>query len=362
MTTITFQFGSAQTAFCVRETVPGLETITGGRAAGALIVCDENTRAAAGKIRAGYSAALCVLPPGETAKTWRSVEAILKAASDAGLDRDGFFIGCGGGAVTDLTAFAASVYRRGAALCLVSTTLLGMADASLGGKTGIGLFGVKNLAGTFYPASRVYAPVRELATLPEREWKSGMAEVIKTALLDESGALAGILAEHRAALGSPGAAADGKTAGVMGELVLRAAELKGRIVEKDPLETGSRRLLLNLGHTFGHALEAARGLGTLTHGEAVAWGIARAAELGRAAGITSENRKREITELLASWGYETGFRADPALFFAALAGDKKRKSGRNIFIVPTERSAETLSLDMTLPTERNLIEKIIMGA
>jgi 3-dehydroquinate synthase len=308
--------------------------------------------------------ALCVLPPGEEAKTWSSVEAILRAAHEAGLGRDGLFAGCGGGVTGDLAGFAASVYMRGAEFRLVSTTLLGMVDAALGGKTGFDLFGIKNLAGTFYPASGVFAPVEALASLPEREWRSGMAELIKTALLDESGEMPALLRENREWLLSPDAAC-GKGSPVAG-IIAGAMELKGRIVEADPQEKGSRRALLNLGHTFAHALESAAGLGVLSHGEAVAWGLARSVDLGLRRGILPEGRAGEIRELLAFWGYETRsphpLLRDAGVFMAALGGDKKRKGGKNVFIVPGSRGAAALPLDLTESRERKLIESIVFAS
>jgi 3-dehydroquinate synthase len=213
------------------------------------------------------------------------------------------FVGVGGGVVSDLTGFAAAVYMRGARLCLVSTTLLGMADAVLGGKTGFDLFGIKNLTGAFYPAGLVFAPVESLRTLPRREWKSGMAEVIKTAVLDDEGDMLTRIKELKTAFVRGDLFTDPGDA--LARLIARSMEVKGRIVEEDPRETGTRRALLNLGHTFGHALEAAAGLGRLTHGEAVAWGMVRACELGQALGITPAPRAAKIRDLLESYGYET---------------------------------------------------------
>jgi 3-dehydroquinate synthase len=269
---------------------------------GALLVCDGNTAFFAGKISGG--APVCVLPPGESEKNWLSIEKILLAAHRAGLGRDSLFIGVGGGVISDLTAFAASVYMRGARLCLVSTSLLGMADAALGGKTGFDLFGIKNMAGTFYPAQAVYLAMESLATLPKAEWKSGMAELIKTAVLDDDNAMfekaASLRGSFTAGLEGPGQTADGlllSCGEALAPLIARSMEIKGRIVEADPKETGTRRALLNLGHSFGHALEAAAGLGKITHGEAVAWGMVRAAGLGRLCGITPGPGWRRLRSL-----------------------------------------------------------------
>jgi 3-dehydroquinate synthase len=298
----------------------------------------------------------CVLRSGEADKNWAAVEDILRAARQAGLGRDGLFIGVGGGVIGDLSAFAASIYMRGCGLALVSTTLLGMADASVGGKTGFDLFGVKNLAGTFYPARRVYMPLESLETLPAAEWKSGMAELIKTAVLDGDGFLDELWAI--AAEFPPGAFDSGFPACFASQLladgaerlyrcVSRAVAFKGRIVEADPRETGQERILLNLGHTFAHALESSAGLGTLSHGEAVAWGLLRACELGLALGVTPRQRAVKIKELVTRYGYETAaahpLMGDMEIFMKALGDDKKKKSGGLTFIVPDEKSALPLS-------------------
>jgi 3-dehydroquinate synthase len=250
-----------------------------------------------------------------------------------------------------------------------------MADAAVGGKTGFDLLGMKNLVGTFFPAAHVYMPLDTLQTLPPGEWKSGMAELIKTAVLDnrETGkALSMDMVKSLTPFmrnlfsgiaGSPPARLR------LAELIERAVLVKGRIVEADPRETspaggpGSERALLNLGHTFGHALESAAGLGKISHGEAVAWGMVRACELGLALGITPENRAREITDIISGYGYETAAPhpaiRDSVFFMRALSGDKKKKAGKLTFVVPNGDGAELVS---AASIEPGLLERIIKGA
>jgi 3-dehydroquinate synthase len=350
--------------------LPSLGEIEGGFSeeglgvSGALLVCDGNTAFLAGKISG--KAPVCVLPPGESGKNWPSVEKVLLAAHTAGLGRDSLFIGVGGGVISDLTAFAASVYMRGARLCLIPTTLLGMADAALGGKTGFDLFGIKNLAGTFYPAQLVYLAMESLATLPKTEWKSGMAELIKAAVLDDDNAMfekaASLRGSFAAALEEPGQTAGGillSCGEALEPLIARSVEIKGRIVEADPKETGAQRALLNLGHSFGHALEAAAGLGKITHGEAVAWGMARAAALGRLCGVTPRARAEEITGLIGSYGYETKtphpLAPNTDELLRAMASDKKKKAGKGVFVLPAERGARLFPVSYDDPRLKSIL-------
>jgi 3-dehydroquinate synthase len=206
-------------------------------------------------------------------------------------------------------------------------------------------------------------PLEALASLPGREWKAGLGELIKTAVLEEEEAMFAILKAMPAESlrGEPEQAE---------ELIARSVEVKGRIVEADPRETGSERALLNLGHTFAHALEAAAGLGALSHGEAVAWGLVRSCELGLALGLTPPERAREIIRCVEDYGYETaaphplmsGDRSPSAdcieTFFNALGGDKKRKAGKLTFIVPAAKRAVSLGAD-AVPEQ--LLRDIIRG-
>ncbi|GHU26784.1 3-dehydroquinate synthase [Spirochaetia bacterium] len=307
-----------------------------------LVVCDTNTEYIARNIIGFQRTPICVLAPGENSKKWDSVETILSAAHKAGLDRDGFFIAVGGGVIGDLTSFAASIYKRGAGLCIVATTLLGMIDASIGGKTGFDLFNLKNIVGTFYPASIVFMPTQTLSTLSEREWKSGMAELIKIAVLDEDDNFLSDLEQEQ----NP----DHES---LIEFIERAVQIKGKIIEYDPDETGFKRILLNLGHTFGHALESTAGLGKVSHGEAIAWGLARACVLGQRIGITPPDRAEKILAILQKSGYETGARhplcSDMNSLLEAMQSDKKKKLNSLRFIVPALKSAVVLSAETIDP-------------
>jgi 3-dehydroquinate synthase len=241
-----------------------------------------------------------------------------------------------------------------------------MADAALGGKTGFDLFGIKNLAGTFLPARQIYMPLDSLATLDGREWKSGMAEIIKTAILagEDFFNLLLCLVDTRQNTAQDDffkTLLERKPDQVI-DAISRSVRVKGRIVEADPRETGQERALLNLGHTFGHALEAAAGLGRLSHGEAVAWGLVRACELGRALGITPPERAARITGLVGAYGYEIRsphpLMGDPRIFMQALEGDKKKKAGQQVFVVPAVAGAQLVSAGAIEP---GLLDRIVNG-
>lgn len=261
-----------------------------------------------------------VLPAGEHAKEWSSVELIIDEALRRELGRDGVFVGVGGGVVTDVTAFAASVYLRGVTLELLPTTLLAMVDAAFGGKTGVNYGGYKNMVGTFYPASSLQVFTECVNSLSEREFMSGLAEVIKAALLGDEELFAFLRDAREDILA--------RVPEAMEYIVDRAIGVKGHVVEQDLLETGVRAIL-NLGHTFAHALESVSGLGRWSHGAAVAWGIARALEAGERLDLTPAEYADSAKSLIESYGYDTGATGeDVDALLAAMRHDKKRRGGR----------------------------------
>jgi len=338
-----FSFGEYRTSINIRKEIPLIENITGDFN-NSILIADENTAYIADKVRNSRDIPCCIIKSGEENKTWQSVETILRAANHAGLGRDCIFIGIGGGVVTDITGFAASIYKRGCRLVFISTTLLGMVDASIGGKTGFDLIGIKNLAGSFYPAETVYIPILSLLTLPQIEWKSGMAELIKTAILCDDDFL-DLLFPLAANFSDASSLLKYDT---FRKCIERAVEYKDSIVKEDLYDFG-KRMLLNLGHTFGHALESAAGLGKITHGEAVAWGIARSCELGISLGYTSQARAKKISKLLSSFGYECScphpLASNADAILHAFKSDKKKKYGKYSFIVPDDTSARAVEID-----------------
>ncbi len=284
-------------------------------------VLDSNTAARFG---AGAANQVC-LPAGEKAKQWESVHAVLTRCAESGLGRDATIAGIGGGVICDITAFAASLYMRGCRLVLVPTTLLAMVDASLGGKTGIDFLGYKNLVGTFYPAHRIVIAPGAVKSLPDREYLSGLAEVIKTALIGDAELLV-LLETARERILS-------REPAVVEEMISRSLAVKGRIVQEDPREKGIRAVL-NLGHTFGHALESATGFARWTHGEAVAWGIGRALSAGIRFGMTDPAFAHRVRSLLRAYGYRMEADAAFDALKAAFGLDKKRRGGTARLVIP----------------------------
>lgn len=321
-------------SFYDKPAVPSLETGNG------IYIADTNTVPLL-KQADGFNpeCPLVVLEAGETAKNLRSIECILKTALEASLGRDGIFAGFGGGVITDMTAFAASLYMRGARCELVPTTLLAMADAAIGGKTGVDFENYKNCVGTFYPAQHIHIAPSVLSTLPEEEYRSGLAEVVKTAMLYDP-FLLDLLEKKKMDI------LRGESS-YRYEMVNRCARAKAGVVERDLRESGER-MFLNLGHTFGHALESVAGFGAVSHGKAVAWGIGRAMELGLRLGITDPVYAERIRHILSAYGWPVGA-VHPLLagekssgtdssetamkLLAAMKNDKKKKGGVVRFVL-----------------------------
>ncbi len=266
------------------------------------------------------------VPPGEAAKDIAVATSLWSALASARISRSDAIVGLGGGAVTDLAGFVAATWLRGVPVVLVPTTLLGMVDAAIGGKTAINTPAGKNLVGAFHSPAGVLADLSALETLPRREYVSGLAEVIKAGFIADPAILDLIEAD-------PAAAA---TAGGPGEreLVERAIRMKAGVVAADLRETDSRRETLNYGHTLGHAIERAEKY-KIPHGEAVAIGMMFAAGVGRLAGRLDEATASRHGRILSSVGlpvrYEGGS-SWPELR-DAMAVDKKVRSSRLRLVV-----------------------------
>lgn len=279
---------------------------------------------------------LLILDSGEPFKTIESVLAICKAAIDSNAKRSAVFTGIGGGVITDMTAFAASIFKRGATCELVPTTLLSMVDAAIGGKTGCDFDSYKNMIGSFFPAQKIHIIPSFIQSLPENEYRSGMAEVVKTALLYSK--------ELFEKLASKPEILQNRKDPLVEEMIKICVNAKAAVVEQDLTEKNIR-MQLNLGHTFGHALETRAGLGKVSHGDAVAWGMARAAELSKKIGLCTENYVQTVKSALSSFGWETqpmhsalngkfDSEKEAALsLFEAMKKDKKNASNKVRFVL-----------------------------
>ncbi len=244
----------------------------------------------------GNDSIVVTIQAGETYKTIDTVLKIISEALEADMQRSSTFVGIGGGVVCDMTAFASSIFKRGAKLELIPTTLLAMVDASIGGKTGCDFANYKNMIGSFYPASSIHMASEFVQSQSEKEYFSGLAEVVKTAMLyDEE--LFSLMKEKKDAILA-------RDTDIIKDMLYRCAGAKARVVEQDLTEKNIR-MQLNLGHTFGHALESLTGLGNITHGEAVAWGMARAIDLSEKMELCSSEYKTEIFSVLESYAWNT---------------------------------------------------------
>jgi 3-dehydroquinate synthetase len=266
-----------------------------------------------------------VLPDGERGKTLAELERASTKLLKAGLTRRSLVVSLGGGAVSDAAGFLAATFMRGIPWAAAPTTLLSMVDAAIGGKTGVNLPVAKNAVGAFHPPVAVLADPRALATLPARELRSGMGEVLKYAALEPAmlGRVAGV------APGRPPAA----------ELVAACAQAKVRVVAADPNEKGARKLL-NLGHTFGHGVEAAGAFERYTHGEAVSVGLAYAFRLAAILGRIGPLAVAEVERAIADAGLPIRVPAAVARRAVALMGfDKKRTAAGLRWVLPVEDGA-----------------------
>jgi len=274
---------------------------------------------------------LIILGSGEAYKSIESVLRIIKAAIEAGFTRKDVFVGIGGGVICDLTAFAASVFKRGASVQFVPTTLLAMVDASVGGKTGCDFDNYKNMIGTFFPASNLYYFPEFVQYLPDNQYNSGLAEAFKTAMLFDQ--------ELYDIFKNDSDKIKNRDKEILSVIINKCVRAKAKVVEEDLTEKGIRATL-NLGHTFGHALESIVGLGSITHGEAVAWGIGRSVALSFKKEYIREDYMNEVFKILDTYGWIT--KAVPSVvkgggigerFLAVMHKDKKNLNDKIKLII-----------------------------
>jgi 3-dehydroquinate synthase len=261
----------------------------------------------------------------ESAKNLRTVEKLSRSLVRAGIDRHSLIIAVGGGVVGDVAGFAASACLRGVALVQVPTTLIAQVDSAVGGKTGVNLPEGKNLVGTFYPARLVLVDSAMLKPLPERQYRGGLAEVIKYGIIADAKLFAFLEKNFDAILRRDPAA--------LAYIIPRSLEIKAHVVSRDERESGLREIL-NFGHTFGHALETITNYRTYQHGEAVAWGMMAAALLGHEIGLTAADEVSRIVSLVRRMGPLPPWpRVPPEKLISAMHSDKKTRAGKLRFVL-----------------------------
>lgn len=299
----------------------------------AVIITDANVEephaqtAAQSLVDAGVVVDLLVIEAGETSKSIDVADHLWQKLLELGADRKTAVVAVGGGVIGDLAGFVAATFARGLAFLQVPTTLLAQVDSSVGGKVGVNLPGAKNMVGAFWQPRGVLIDTSVLASLPEREFVSGLAEVVKYGVILD--------AEFFAWLESHVAEISRREPAALRHIVARSCRLKADVVQQDERELTGLRAVLNYGHTFCHAFETLTGYGQLLHGEAVAIGMACAARLAQRLGRVDESFVARQQKLLVALGLpiETP-KLDPEEILSVMSRDKKTEHGRLRFVLP----------------------------
>jgi 3-dehydroquinate synthase len=312
-------------------------------------------RAAASLAGSGFEPRMHVVDAGEEHKTLATVAGIYDAALAHRLERGSLIVALGGGVVGDMAGFAAATWLRGLAVVQVPTTLLAMVDAAIGGKTGVNHPGGKNLIGAFHQPRLVLMDSATLATLPQREFRAGMAEVIKYGVILD----ATLFERLEAAAAIDGLEPIGP--GLLQKILERSANAKARIVAADERE-GGLRAILNYGHTLGHVVETLTGYGTYLHGEAVALGMLAAGEIAVEMGLWRAADQVRQREVIGKAGLPMRFPGlEPESVLACLKGDKKVRQGRVRFVLPTAIGAVSIRDDVDEALIRNVLARLRTG-
>jgi len=276
-------------------------------------------------LRLKNASAKHLMDDAEAAKNLATVENLSRSLVRAGIDRHALIIAVGGGVVGDVAGFAASACLRGVALVQIPTTLIAQVDSAVGGKTGVNLPEGKNLVGTFYPARLVLVDSAMLKLLPERQYRGGLAEVIKYGIIADAKLFAYLEKNFDAVLR--------RDTSALAYIIPRSLEIKAHVVSRDERESGLREIL-NFGHTFGHALETVTNYRVYQHGEAVAWGMMAAALLGHEIGLTPADEVSRIVSLIRRMAPLPPWpNVPPKKLIAAMHSDKKVRAGKLRFVL-----------------------------
>jgi 3-dehydroquinate synthase len=297
---------------------------------------------------AGFQSMVITIVAGEQSKTLVQVGKICDEMIAAGLDRQSFVVGLGGGVVGDISGFVAAIFQRGIPHVQIPTTLLAMVDSSIGGKTGVNTRDGKNLIGAVHHPLLVIDDVDLLKTLPRREFNQGFAEIIKHAVIADVEMFATLK--------------DKKASGALAlqELVRRNIEIKASIVAKDELDRTGERAILNFGHTIGHAIERAGDYRTFLHGEAVSLGMVGACAVSMKRAGLAKDQRDAIVDLLRTFALPTQLPKDfpREKILDALKFDKKFESGKVRFVVTPKIGSARLSSDVTLDDIREALDAL----
>lgn len=300
---------------------------------------------------AGFIVTVVDVPEGEGAKTLAVAERCWNELLAAGLDRTSTVLALGGGAVGDLAGFVAGTYMRGMNFVQLPTTVLAQVDASIGGKTAIDHPTAKNLVGVFYQPRLVLVDPSTVVTLPERDFRSGLAEIVKHGIVLDAGYFADLERSVPETLARDGAALE--------RIIGGSCRLKAGVIERDPEEKSELRFALNYGHTIGHALEAVTGYGRWTHGEAVSLGIVAEARLAERLGIASDDTVERQERLLAALGLPVRVgNVDRAAVLDAIRHDKKSRDGHVPFVLAPSIGAFRVVYDVSHDDVRAILTQL----
>lgn len=304
-------------------------TIKGKRV---MVVCDENTyRLYYNSVKPvlvsmQYHVFEAIIPPGETSKSFECAQKLYTKALEAKLDRSSTIVALGGGVVGDLAGFVAATYMRGIGFIQIPTSLLAQVDSSIGGKVAINHPLAKNIIGAFYQPRMVFINPCTLTTLPPREFATGMAELIKHAFIADRDFIAWLEQNMEALI-----ARDIQS---LTYALYRSCQIKAHVVEQDEKEAGLR-MILNFGHTIGHAIESATGYSKYTHGESVAMGMVYESKIAVNMGLINQDYIKRLSSLLEKAGLPTQLNStDWSLILGRMAYDKKNIDDRIVFVLP----------------------------
>ena len=329
------------TANILKDLVPRLKKLNKGKSFRPFVITSPDIWALWSKqLLASFKEAPTVLflPSGESNKRLTGVEALAQQLATAGADRDSLLLAFGGGVIGDVTGLLAAIYMRGIRYVQLPTTLLAQVDSSVGGKTGVNLLAGKNLIGSFHHPQAVYADTDLLRTLPPAQLRAGLQESIKAGIIYDAKLFRYMEQNADAILAGEPAA--------LTRVVAASVRVKADVVSKDERESGLR-MILNFGHTIGHAIEAATNYKQLLHGEAVAWGSIAALNVGLARKTITQQQADRIQTLILRYGPLPAFKADAASLVALTSSDKKTRSGVRSFILPTGIGATEIVRDVT---------------